>query len=75
MPKTVSCPQECVHWREGHKEQLSASEQAMTFRIDWYAGSSGYHFVCMKGHKPRFYEPGKLKNWGWKRRCDDVEEE
>lgn len=32
---------------------------------------------CAMGHKPRFYKPKNLhcvvfvRNWGWKRKCDD----
>ena len=41
----------------------------------------GTPFVCLKGHKPRFYKPRNLENgylafdWGYKRRCEDFEPE
>lgn len=34
---------------------------------------------CAKGHKPRFYSPKNGNpydfDWGWKRRCNDFEQE
>lgn len=42
----------------------------------WYANNATDH-VCRKQHFPRFYKPRSPmdQNWGWKRKCDDYEEQ
>ena len=61
--------EECRYWHDDLTSELTGTQLIYVFKTE------GFHsFICMKGHKPRFYMPCRYNDdVGWKRRCDDFE--